>query len=35
LTWLAKTLHGQKLIGHITFSKGKRSDLAELAGDLL
>ena len=35
LTWLAKKLHGQKIIGHITLSQGERSDLAELAADLL
>ena len=35
LTWLAKKLHGQNIIGHITLSQGERSDLAELAADLL
>ena len=35
LTWLAKKLHVQKIIGHKTFSQGERSDLAELAADLL
>ena len=35
LTWLAKKLYGQKIIGHITLSQGERSDLAELAADLL
>ena len=35
LPWLAKKLHDQKIIGHITLSQGERSDLAELAADLL
>ena len=34
LSWLAKTLHGQKIIGNITLSQGERSDSAELAADL-
>ena len=35
LTWLAKKLQGQKIVGHITLSQGERSDLAELAANLL
>ena len=35
LTWLAKKMNGQKIIGHITLSQGESSDLAELAADLL
>ena len=35
LTWLAKKLHGQKIIGKITLFQGERNDLEELAADLL
>ena len=35
LTWLAKKLQGQKIVGHITLSQGERSDLAELAANIL
>ncbi len=35
LTWLAKKLQGQHIVGHITLSQGERSKLAELAANLL
>ena len=35
LTWLAKKLHGQKIIRDITLSPGERGDLPELEADLL
>ena len=35
LTWLAEKMHGQNIVGHITLSQGERSDLAELAANLL
>ena len=35
LTWLSKKLQGQNIVGHITLSQGERSELAELAANLL
>ncbi len=35
LTWLAEKLRDQDIVGHITLSQGERSELAELAANLL
>ena len=35
LTWLVEKLKGQPLVGHMTLTKGERSELAELAANLL
>ncbi len=35
LTWLVERFKGQPLAGHITLIRGERSELAELAADLL
>lgn len=35
LTWLAKRMQGQRIVGHITLTQGERSDLADLAANLL
>ena len=35
LTWLVEKLKGQPLVGHITLTKGERSELAELAANIL
>ena len=35
LTWLVERFKGQKLAGHITLTRGERSELAELAANLL
>ncbi|MEB3276417.1 MAG: PhoH family protein [Cyanobacteriota bacterium] len=35
LTWLVERFKGQSLAGHITLSRGERSELAELAANLL
>lgn len=35
LTWLVERFKGQPLSGHITLSRGERSELAELAANLL
>lgn len=35
LTWLAKKMQGQPIVGHITLTQGERSDLADLAANLL
>ena len=35
LTYLVATFKGQKLFGHVTLKKSERSDLAELAAELL
>ena len=35
LTWLAEKLKGQPLVGHMTLTKGERSELAELAANIL
>ena len=35
LTWLVEKLKGQPLVGHMTLSKGERSELAELAANIL
>lgn len=35
LTWLVERFKGQTLAGHVTLSRGERSELAELAANLL
>jgi PhoH-like ATPase len=35
LTWLVERFKGQRLAGHVTLSRGERSELAELAANLL
>jgi len=35
LTWLVERFKGQHLAGHVTLSRGERSELAELAANLL
>ena len=35
LTWLVEKLKGQHLVGHMTLTKGERSELAELAANIL
>jgi len=35
LTWLVEKLKGQPLVGHMTLTKGERSELAELAANIL
>jgi PhoH-like ATPase len=35
LTWLVERFKGQALAGHVTLSRGERSELAELAANLL
>ncbi len=35
LTWLVERFKGQSLAGHVTLSRGERSELAELAANLL
>jgi PhoH-like ATPase len=35
LTWLVERFKGQRLAGHITLIRGERSELAELAANLL
>ena len=35
LTYLVEAFKGQKIFGHVTFSKSERSELAELAAELL
>ena len=35
LTWLVEKLKGQPLVGHTTLTKGERSELAELAANIL
>jgi PhoH-like ATPase len=35
LSYLIDRMRGQTLYGHVTLEKGERSDLAELASDLL
>ena len=35
LTWLVEKLKGQPLVGHMTLMKGERSELAELAANIL
>ncbi|MBN1904756.1 MAG: PhoH family protein, partial [Deltaproteobacteria bacterium] len=35
LSYLIEKMHGQKIYSHITLKKGERSELAELASDLL
>ena len=35
LTWLVERFKGQPLAGHVTLSRGERSELAELAANLL
>jgi PhoH-like ATPase len=35
LTWLVERFKGQRLAGHITLQRGERSELAELAANLL
>tara|TARA_B100000073_G_C23744389_1_gene574660 strand:- start:868 stop:2259 length:1392 start_codon:yes stop_codon:yes gene_type:complete len=35
LTWVAKKLQNQNIVGHITLSQGERSELAELAANIL
>jgi PhoH-like ATPase len=35
LTWLVERFKGQRLAGHVTLQRGKRSELAELAANLL
>ena len=35
LTWLVEKLKGQSLVGHMTLTKGERSELAELAANIL
>ena len=35
LTYLIERMRGQKLYDHITLEKGERSELSELASDLL
>ena len=35
LTWMVEKLKGQPLVGHITLTKGERSELAELAANIL
>ena len=34
LTWLVEKLKGQPLVGHMTVTKGERSELAELAANI-
>ena len=35
LTWLVERFKGQRLAGHVTLIRGERSELAELAANLL
>jgi PhoH-like ATPase len=35
LTWLVEKLKGQPLVGHMTLTRGERSELAELAANIL
>jgi PhoH-like ATPase len=35
LTYLVERLKGQKISGHVTMMKGERSELAEMAANLL
>jgi PhoH-like ATPase len=35
LTYLVERFKGEKISGHVTMSKGERSELAELAANLL
>jgi PhoH-like ATPase len=35
LTWLVERFKGQRLAGHVTLLRGERSELAELAANLL
>jgi PhoH-like ATPase len=35
LTWLVERFKGQPLAGHVTLLRGERSELAELAANLL
>jgi len=35
LTWLAERLKGQTIVGHMTLKRGERSNLAELAANML
>ena len=35
LTWLVERFKGQRLAGHVTLMRGERSELAELAANLL
>jgi PhoH-like ATPase len=35
LTWLVERFKGQRLAGHVTLQRGERSELAELAANLL
>jgi PhoH-like ATPase len=35
LTWVVERFKGQPLAGHMTLTRGERSELAELAANLL